>query len=84
MYPHQPGEHHADNDRDQRQSVILFSDDFVVQAENMLAYETRGRSMMLDCLRGHVVHVLNLAEMMFHLKKWGVYCSAASFFSQSS
>jgi len=38
----------------------------------------------LDCLRRHVVHVLNLAEMIFHLKKWGVYWSAASFFSQSS
>ena len=39
---HQQGEKHADEDGGEREEKILNADDFVIEAENLLADETLG------------------------------------------
>src|SRR5712675_1725245 len=51
--PHQPREHHADKHRDQRQAIILFADDLMIRAENILPNKfARGSVLVNDWGRG--------------------------------
>jgi hypothetical protein len=50
MNPHKPGKDHPDENGNQRKSVVLLSNDFVIEAEDVLPDEAPGRSVMLSLL----------------------------------
>jgi hypothetical protein len=54
---HEPGKHHADKNRHQRQAVILFPDHFVIEAEHVLAYEACRWSMLMNCVLERLLHI---------------------------
>ena len=64
MQAHDPGEHHADEDRHQGQRVILFADYFVVEAENVLSDKALRRCMVLRRMCRNIVHRCHLKPDM--------------------
>src|SRR5882762_1532152 len=82
---HQPREHHAGEDSDQSQPVILLADHLVIETEDMLTNEA-GRSSMGRYVCRHVVHWLTSNEMFGPAEPSAqiTYCMAACCFSQLS
>src|SRR5215470_11803568 len=56
MNTHEPGKTHADQNGQESKSVVLFADDLVVEAEDVLAKETLGRAVRVRSVWGNLVH----------------------------
>jgi hypothetical protein len=50
MNSHEPGQNHSDEHGYKSKGVVLLSDDFVVETEDVLPDEALGRSVMLSLL----------------------------------
>src|SRR5438270_11608599 len=61
MDTHQPREQHADENRQQRQGVVLQPDSLVIHAKNVLPNELVWRSVWMGFLEGHFRHYLSWA-----------------------
>jgi hypothetical protein len=84
MDAHDPGKYHPDQGGEQCQRVILFADNFVVEAEDMLPNEA-GRGSMLHRMCGHIVHCADLKrDVLSRCCINNSYCSAACCLIQAS